>query len=201
MKKTLIAVFAFFAVISVAGAEGAKVNFDGGKAADFVSLKQTVQNASEGLAIAEPGVAERWGNKPYWEPEKRCYDLRLIDKDGTSPSWWIELSSDYFEFNSYDNAWDWTRKMTMRYEISFSYRELRNGETEFFKVCHNFPLAKSTYEVVSSPFNYEIKTQYLPNNQSGFTVEFLSKGRRTRGESSTPQVFEQLVKPAELPAR
>lgn len=201
MKKMIIAVFAFFAAISAAGAEGTKMDFDGGKAADFVSLKQTVQKASEGLAIVEPGVAERWGKKPYWEPEKQCFDLRLIDKDGTNPSWWGELFSNYFEFDQYENAFTWTRGLKMRYEMSFSYRELRSGEVEFFKVCHNFPLVKSTYEVVSSPFNYEIKTQYLPNNQNGFTVEFISKGRKSRGESSAPQVFEQPLKPAELPAR
>ena len=190
MKKTIIAVFAFFAVISAAGAEGLEIDFNGGKSADFVSLKQTVQKASEGLTIAEPGVAKRWGKKPYWEPEKGCFDLRLIDKDGTNPSWWGEISSNYFEFDQYENAFTWTRGLKMRYEMSFSYRELRNGEVEFFKVCHNFPLAKSTYEVVSSPYNYEIKTQYLPNNQNGFTVEFISKGRKTRRESAAPQILE-----------
>jgi len=201
MKKTIIAVFAFFAVISAAGAEGLAIDFNGGKSADFVSLKQTVQKASEGLAIVEPGIAERWGNKPYWQPETRCYDLHLVDKDGTSPTWWTELSSEYMEWYQEYNSWMATRTEMMRYEMSFTYRRLESGEVEFFKICYNFKSAKSTYQVVSSPFNYEIKTQYLPNNKKGFAVEFVSKGRKDRGVSSAPQVFEQQDKPAELPAR
>lgn len=196
MKKTLFALTVALICGTVANAAEAGFDFDGGKPVDFVSLRQTVQKASAGLEMQEP-KAVRWGNKPYYEPENSCYDLRLIDKDGTNPSWWCQVTSEHMYWYEEYNSWLSAGTEKFRYEMNFGYRQLKDGEAEFFRFCYNFDKKKSTYEIVNSPFNYEVKQRYLPNNQNGLSLEFIPKGRKERGENKATQTFEFPDKPAQ----
>ncbi|OGR77390.1 MAG: hypothetical protein A2X32_04265 [Elusimicrobia bacterium GWC2_64_44] len=197
MKKTTILTAVFAAVLasaSLAGAQAVNQDFDGKASRDFVSLKQLVtENAPE---VKLDGLkADRLPG--HYEPETACQTLHLIDRDGTAPTWRTTLSSDYmmqyWETDHYGNShsyWASAASYNIQVQLKTGYRQLRDRETEYIKVCYDFYYKRESYSV-TSPFTYEVIKRALPGNVSGFSLELIPLGRTPQApEASAMELSE-----------
>lgn len=197
MKKTTIVTAAFAAVLataSIAGAQAANQDFDGKTKTDFVSLKQLVTDAAPEVKL--DGIkADRLPG--HYEPETDCETLHLIDRDGTAPSWRMNLSSDYmmqyWETDHYGNShsyWDSAASYNIRVDVNVGYRQLRDRETEYIKVCYDFYYKRESYSV-TSPFTYEVVKRALPGNAAGFSLELIPLGRTPQAPEASAMVLSE----------
>lgn len=182
----IAAVAVVLASASLAGAEDRGIGFDGRANTDFVSLKQLVGETAPEVKVDGVKSSRVPG---HYEPETDCQTLHLIDRDGTMPTWRTTLSSDYmqqyWEHDDYGNShtyWDSAAHYNIQVELKTGYRQLRDREVEYIKVCYDFYYKRETYSV-TSPFTYDVIKRALPGNVSGFSLELIPLGR-------TPQAPE-----------
>lgn len=203
MKKTTILTAAFAAVLgsaSLAGAQTANLGFDGKTSQDFVSLKQLVTENAPEVKLDGIKAARQPG---HYIPETACETLHLIDRDGTAPTWRTTLASDYmqqyWETDHYGNSqsyWASAAYYTIRVDLKTGYRQLRDRETEYIKVCYDFYYKRESYSV-TSPFTYDVIKRALPGNAAGFSLELIPLGRTPQApEASAMELSEFSYDPA-----
>lgn len=175
-------------ILASLAAAGYAADFDGRTAGDLVSLKQSVMDGAGDIKVpAAKATARAQGRH---DPEVSCYNIRLIDKDGTSPSWWANLTSSYEEkywqqdeWGHNSAYWEYVRTDHARAELNIGYRQLRDGESENFKLCYDFVNDKGTYSI-DSPFEYKVESRFLPNNQTGYALTLTPLGRKNEAPSA-----------------
>lgn len=159
-----------------------------GYAAEFSDLaggRAAVEAAEELTKSAIPEVSKNYiSEPPKLYPEKQCFDIRQIDKDGPERFLWANFESRYSQQVCENNQWGveqchWQTLAVYnaRAEVTLHHRELRDGEAEVFTLCYDFAKKKGTY-AIKSPFVYEEKVRYLSGNRDGFALELTPLHRK-----------------------
>lgn len=159
-----------------------------GYAADFNDLaggRSAVVAAEKLTQAAIPEVSKNYiSQQPKLYPEKQCYDIRQIDKDGPERFLWANFESTLSQEVCENNQWGveqchWQTLATYsaRAEVTLHYRELKDGEAEVFTLCYDFAKKRGTY-AIKSPFEYEEKVRYLSGNRDGFALELTPLQRK-----------------------
>lgn len=158
-----------------------------GYATDFNTLAEgrlAVTESAKHVQAAIPEATKAYHSQPKFYPEKQCYDIRQIDKDGPERFLWANFSSTYsYEICEPNHhgveqcRWETISSHYARAEVTLHHRELKDGEAEVFTLCYDFVKKTGTY-AIKSPFVYEEKVRYLSDNRTGFALELTPLRRR-----------------------
>ncbi|OGR65944.1 MAG: hypothetical protein A2X31_01210 [Elusimicrobia bacterium GWB2_63_22] len=183
MKKSYAietAAAAVFILASLAAA-GYAADFDGRGGAQL-TVKEAVEKY---VQVSVPEASKAYINQqPKFYPERQCYDIRQIDKDGPERFLWANFSSSYSQEicapNNYGVEqchWQTLSYHNARAEVTLHFRELKDGEAEVFTLCYDFVKKKGAYSI-NSPFVYDEKVRFLSDNRDGFALELTPLRRK-----------------------